>query len=139
MCSITFLCRAPLAYQCSHSSCVCTRAQHHSLSSMMSLHAASRAGAACVCALALPTYAHWEARYTARALRTTQKRYSRACQPFPLFRPGQNRSGGTLEGDQEIVKPWQDPGHSALGADFALGSIAQGASQRPQAPLPTLE
>ena len=59
------------------SSCVCTRAQHHSLSRRMSSRAASRAGAARVCAQARRAYARKEARDTARARRAAPERDSR--------------------------------------------------------------
>ena len=57
------------------SSCVCTRAQHHSLSNRMSSRAASPAGAAGVCALARRD-ARKKARDTARARRTAPERNS---------------------------------------------------------------
>ena len=59
----------------------------------MSSRVASRAGAACVFALARRAYARKEARDTARARRAAPERDSRACQPSPLFWPEQNRSG----------------------------------------------
>ena len=122
------------------SSCVCTRAQHHSLSRRMSSRAASRAGAACVCALARPAYARKEARDTARARRAAPDRDSRACQPTAVLCSGLGKIGQAGDPtDPGIVTPRQDPGRSgAQGADFARGRGGRGAGQRPPAPLSTL-
>ena len=51
-------------------------AQHHSLSRRMSLHAASRAGAACVCALALRVYAQGCTRHCKSPARCAGTRFS---------------------------------------------------------------
>ena len=111
------------------SSCVCTLAQHHSLSNRMSSLAASCAGAAGVCA-----YARKEAHDTARALRAAPEHNSWACWPCPLVSPRQNRSGG----QPGMVTPRRDRGSSgARGAGrwFCPGAWGAGRwSAPPSAP-----
>ena len=85
-------------------------------------------------ALALCAYACKEAHTILHSVTSSAQRISRACQPCPRFKPGQNRSGG-WPGD---VTPWRDPrGSRALGAGhwFCQGVLGVGCwSALPSAP-----
>ena len=97
--------------------------------------------AACRCVshrvLARSTYARKHSRDTARAQHTALARDSRACQPSPRIRPGQNRSGGST-GDRKARARLYGLGGAGRGALISPGGRARGAGQRRLAPLPTL-
>ena len=116
-------------YARARSSCARKRAQHHSLSRQMSSRAASRAGAACVCAPARRAYSRKEARDTARA---GARRRNAILTPCPRIRPGLNGSAGSNGNREARARPLGGAGRRAL--------IRQGARGRGAlaSPLPTL-
>ena len=82
-------------------------------------------------------YARKQARDTGRAWRAAHD--SRACQPCPLFSPGQNRSGESTADCEAQARQGALGGAGSWALILPLGLGALGAGQCPPAPLPSLQ